>query len=109
MLSQQWAQAASLHPTTDTYKIDTGNGHIYRTIRALHQWAARNKELHKQNDEAAARIGTPVDAVLKHLYHQPNLLHAADPFNCDTPLVVLTKLQPSNKRRWVQRDQQASA
>jgi hypothetical protein len=56
MLSQQWAQAASLHPTTGTYKISTGNGHIYRTIRALHQftveiWAARNKLLHKRDSK----------------------------------------------------------
>jgi hypothetical protein len=93
-------------------EIDTGNGHIYRTIRALHQftveiWAARNKQLHKRDDKAAARIRTPIDAVIKHLYHQLNLLHATDRFHCDTPLTVLTKLRPSKKHRWVRRVQQA--
>jgi hypothetical protein len=114
LLSQQWAQAASLHHTTGTYEIDICNGHIYRTIRALHQftvkiWEACNQQLHKHDDEAAGRIGTPIDAVIKHLYHQPNLLHATNQFCCDKPLAVLTKLQPANKCRWVQRVQHAQA
>jgi hypothetical protein len=48
LLSQQWAQSAASHPTTEHYKLDQGNGHIYRTIQALHTfttteiWDSRN-------------------------------------------------------------------
>ena len=112
ILSNQWAQAASIHHTSGHYELDTGNGHVYRTIRALHQfsseiWEARNKQLHKRDDEEAARIRTPIDAVIKHLYFQPHLLHSTDRFRCDKPLADIIKLRPANKQRWVRRVKKA--
>ena len=112
ILSLKWAEAASTHHTTEHYENDIGNGHIYRTIRALHNftteiWDARNKQLHRRDDEMAARIRTPIDAVIKHLHAQSHLLHSADRFRCETPLHDILKLRPTNKRRWVRRTQQA--
>jgi hypothetical protein len=103
LLSKQWAQAASIHHTINKHDFDTGNGHVYRTIRALHQftteiWEARNKQLHKRDYEEAARIRTPIDAVIQQLYHQPQLLHLTDRFRCDKSLADLLKLRPDNKR-----------
>jgi hypothetical protein len=112
ILSNQWAQSASIHHTSGHYKLDTGNGHVYRTIKELHQfsseiWDARNTQLHKRDDEEAARIRTPIDAVIKHLYLQPHLLHSTDRFRCDTPLADIIKLRPANKQRWVRQVKKA--
>jgi hypothetical protein len=38
LLSNQWAQAAATHLTTGNYELDNGNGHVYCTIRALHNF-----------------------------------------------------------------------
>ena len=104
---------SSINTSTDqTLETEIGTGHIYRTIRALHTfsteiWDARNTQLHKRNDEEAARIRTPIDAVIKELHQQPHLLHPTDRFRCETPLSDIIKLRPPNKRRWVRRVQQA--
>jgi hypothetical protein len=112
LLSNQWAQSASIHHTSGHYELDIGNGHVYRTIRALLQfsseiWDARNKQLHKHDNNEAARIRTPINAVIKHLYHQPHLLHSTDRFRCHKSLVDLLKLWPANKQRWVRCIQKA--
>jgi hypothetical protein len=114
LLSSQWAQSAATHHITGDYEIDTGNGHVYRTIRAIHNftsaiWEARNQQLHKRDDELAARIRTPIDALIKSLYQQPHLLHSTDRFRTATPLATILNYRPDNKRRWVRRVERAQA
>jgi hypothetical protein len=115
LLSDQWAQAAATHHLTGKYEIDIGNGHVvYRTIRALHNfttaiWEARNKQLHKRDDEFSARIRTPIDAVINALYNQPHLLHYTDRFRCDIPLAQILHYRPDNKRRWIRRVERAQS
>jgi hypothetical protein len=107
ILSRHWSQAASIHPWTQHIEHDIGNGHVYRLIRALHGfttgiWEAQNKQLNRRDDEEAARIQTPIDAVIKLLHSQPHLLHSVDRFRCEQSLSdILKLLWPLNKRRWV--------
>jgi hypothetical protein len=82
------------------------------TNRALHQFGseilgARNKQLHEQDNDEAARIRTLIDAVIKHLYHQPHLLHSVDRFRCNKPRADIIKLRPANKQQWVRGVQKA--
>jgi hypothetical protein len=92
------SQSASIHHETQhSTEHDIGNGHVYRLIYALHEfttriWEARNKQLHKPDDEEAARIQTPIDAVIKLLHCQPHLLHSVDRFQCGQSLPDILKL-----------------
>jgi hypothetical protein len=106
LISSEWAQSAATYHTTCKYDIDTGNGHVYRTIQAIHNftsaiWEARNKQLHRQDDELAARIRTPIVALITSLYNQPHLLHPTDRFRNTTPLATILNYRSDNKRRWV--------
>jgi hypothetical protein len=81
---------------------------VYCLINALHGfttgiWEAHNKQLHRRDDDEAARIRTPIDAVFKLLHSQPHLLHSVDRFHCEQSLSDILKLRPLNKRRWVNR------
>ena len=112
LLSDRWAQATATHHIPNRYDIDTGNGHVYRTIRAVNNftqeiWTARNQQLHKRDNEFAARIRTPIDAVIKELYNQPELLHSSDRFRCNTALSTILNYNPTNKRSWVRRVERA--